>query len=193
MTEYSIIKKGLQSLKNQYPFKVLKRIDKGNNPFFIVLGNDEGFKVAICHLETAYAEGIGYLIEKVSNNESFKVATCHIETTDVDDIDYLIKKESETIDYLKIQDEIVMREAGDMSPGLEIFKDKELQKYSCTIPSPFGKDVTELFSKSVRIVGLTIDEMYEAISEKKELKLTATKSISNLYKTEEIVCKAEIV
>lgn len=192
MTEYSIIKKGLQSLKNQYPFKVLKRIDNGNNPFFIVLSNDEGFKVAICHLETTYAEGIGYLIEK-GNNESFKVATCHIETVDADDIDYLIKKGGETIDYLKIQDEIVMREAGDMSPGLEIFKDKALQEYSCTIPSPFGKEVTELFSKSVRIVGLTIDELFSAISEKKELKLTATKSISNLYKSEEIVCKAEIV
>lgn len=165
MTDYTFIKRTLQNLKNKYPFKVLKRIDENNEPIFVVLGNDEDFKVALCHLKTTESEGLGYFIEKGGK----------------------------TTDYLKIQDEIVMKEAGDMSPGLEIFKDKELQEYSCMISSPFGKEVSEILSESVRIVGLTIDEMYEAISSKKEVKLTATKTISNLYSTEEIVCKAEIV
>lgn len=164
MTEYTFIKRSLQNLKNSAPFKVLKRIDKGNEPFFIVLSNDEGFKMAMCRLEyrPAKIEGFGYLIERET-------------------------------DYLKIQDTVVMAAAGDMSPGLEIFKDRNLQEYSCTISSPFGKEVTELLSESVRIVGLTIDELFEAIATKKEVKLTATKSISNLYGTEEIVCEAKIV
>ena len=167
MTDYTYIKRTLQNLKNKHPFKVLKRIDENNEPIFVVLGNDEDFKVALCHLESAEAEadGIGYFIEK----------------------------EGETTDYLKIQDEMVMKEAGDMSPGLEIFKDKELKEYSCMISSPFGKEVSEILSKSVRIVGLTIDELFEEIEKKKEVKLTATKTISNLYSTKEIVCKARIV
>lgn len=166
MTEYTFIKRGLQSLKNKYPFKVLKRIDKENEPFYVILINDEGFKVALCHLKTAESDGIGYLIERGG----------------------------EITDYLKIQDEMVMKEAGDITPGLEIFKDKNLREYSCMIPSPFPNVISEILAESsIRIVGLTIDELFSAISSKKKLKLTAVESSSNLYGTEEIVCKAEIV